>query len=86
MKNEPGWHLAPGPRNRSSKSENEMYSPKYHVEENIEVLQGVIRNHGFALLIGEVHGAPFATHVPFMLDETHGECGKLVSHMANRCW
>ncbi len=59
-----------------------MYSPKYHVEENQEVLNNVMRDHGWAILVGSVEGTPFATHLPFMLDETRGENGTLISHMA----
>jgi transcriptional regulator len=59
-----------------------MYSPKYHIEENQETLQNVMREHGWAILVGSVEGTPFATHLPFMLDETRGEQGVLVSHMA----
>ncbi len=59
-----------------------MYSPEYHIEENQGILHNVIRDHGWAILVGNVEGTPIATHLPFMLDETQGEKGTLISHMA----
>jgi transcriptional regulator len=59
-----------------------MYSPKEFIEEDIGVLQDVMRAHGWAILVGSGAGSPEATHLPFMLDETRGENGTLVSHMA----
>ncbi|MFP6711243.1 MAG: FMN-binding negative transcriptional regulator [Rhodospirillales bacterium] len=59
-----------------------MYVPEIHAEERLDILQTVMRDHGWALLVGEVEGAPCVTHLPFMLDENRGENGTLVSHMA----
>ena len=59
-----------------------MYSPKVHVEERLDVLQDVMRMHGWAILVGSGEAAPQATHLPFVLDETRGPNGTLVSHMA----
>jgi transcriptional regulator len=59
-----------------------MYSPNYHVEDRLDVLHGVMRDHGWALLVGEVDGVPNVTHLPFKLDEKRGKNGTLVSHMA----
>lgn len=59
-----------------------MYSPKYHIEERLDVLQDVMRAHGWAILVGADDGVPIATHLPFVLNEKAGEYGTLVSHMA----
>jgi len=59
-----------------------MYSPNYHIEENQEILHNVMREHGWAILVGSVEGSSFATHLPFMLNDTRGEKGTLISHMA----
>jgi len=59
-----------------------MYSPKEFTEDNLDVLQSVMRAHGWAILVGCGEGAPTATHLPFMLDATRGDNGTLVSHMA----
>ncbi len=59
-----------------------MYSPKEFIEDRPEVLQDVMQEHGWAILVGSIDGVPTATHLPFMLDETQGENGTLFSHMA----
>lgn len=45
-----------------------MYVPRDFAETDRETLRGVIRDNPFGLLIGSVAGAPFATHLPFLLD------------------
>ena len=44
--------------------------------------------YGFATLVTTGDGAPVASHLPFILDESAGEKGTLLSHMAvaNRQW
>jgi transcriptional regulator len=59
-----------------------MYSPEDFVEDDPAVLQGLMRDHGWALLVGAIDGVPNVTHLPFMLDEARGDHGTLVSHMA----
>ena len=54
-----------------------MYMPPKFAETDRETLYGVIRENNFGLLISAVDGAPFATHLPFML-----EGDVLVAHMA----
>lgn len=54
-----------------------MYLPKDFAVTDREVLYGLIRDNSFGLLISQVDGQPFATHLPFMLD---GDT--LVAHMA----
>lgn len=54
-----------------------MYIPKHFSEEDRTALDAVIRANPFGLLVGEVNGAPFATHLPFLLD---GD--RLLSHFA----
>jgi transcriptional regulator len=38
--------------------------------------------HNFATLVTIADGAPYATHLPVMLDQTLGEYGTLVAHLA----
>ncbi len=59
-----------------------MYVPPAFAEENPETLHALIRSHDFGLLLTVVDGAPFGTHLPFMLDAERGEKGTLVAHMA----
>lgn len=54
-----------------------MYVPKHFAVEDRAALDAVIRDNPFGLLIGELEGAPFATHLPFLLD---GD--RLLSHFA----
>lgn len=54
-----------------------MFVPKHFAVENRELLDGVIRDNPFGLLTGQLDGAPFASHLPFLLD---GE--RLLSHFA----
>jgi len=54
-----------------------MYVPQHFSVEDRCLLDGVIRDNPFGLLAGAVDGAPFATHLPFLLD---GE--RLLGHFA----
>jgi transcriptional regulator len=43
----------------------------------------LIRAHSFGTLVGvDPDGAPFATHLPFLLDEARGPLGTLLAHVA----
>lgn len=54
-----------------------MYVPDHFRVDDREALHGVIRDNSFGLLMSQVEGKPFATHLPFLLD---GDV--LVAHMA----
>ena len=54
-----------------------MYLPSHFEETDRDVLYGVIRGNNFGLLITTVDGAPFVTHLPFLV-----EGDRLVAHMA----
>lgn len=59
-----------------------MFVPEPFAEPDLAACHGLIRDHAFGMLIGVVDGAPFATHLPFMLDGERGENGTLIAHMA----
>jgi transcriptional regulator len=59
-----------------------MYLPKMFREDDLAVLHGLIRENSFGILITQHDGAPFASHLPFLLDETRGPHGTLLAHMA----
>jgi transcriptional regulator len=60
-----------------------MYIPKPFRIENHAELHAFIRENSFATLITmEENGAPFATHLPFLVDAGAGETGMLRAHMA----
>jgi transcriptional regulator len=59
-----------------------MYIPNSFREEDPALLHDVMRRYNFAALVTQHEGAPFATHLPFMLDTTRGPHGTLLAHMA----
>ncbi|WP_332634787.1 FMN-binding negative transcriptional regulator [Halalkalibacter flavus] len=59
-----------------------MYIPKaFEVRDNTK-LYDFIKSNSFGILFSQVESGPFATHLPFLIDENIGEGGVLISHMA----
>lgn len=54
-----------------------MYVPKDFANDDRVALDNVIRANPFGLLVGELDGSPYATHLPFLLD---GD--RLLAHFA----
>ena len=54
-----------------------MYVPRHFAEDDRQALAGIIERHNFGLLVNQVAGAPFASHLPFLL-----EGNRLLAHMA----
>jgi transcriptional regulator len=65
-----------------------MYLPKPNEETRPEVLRSLIRAHPLGTWVCLSNGELVANHVPFQLDETRGEHGTLVGHVAraNPIW
>ena len=65
-----------------------MYLPKHFEITDPATLHGVARQHPLATWATVVDGLPVVNHVPFMLDETQGEHGTLIGHVAraNPLW
>ena len=59
-----------------------MYVPKHFAETDVAKLHALIRAYSFATLVSWHDGAPFATHVPMLLDAERGPLGTLVGHVA----
>jgi transcriptional regulator len=59
-----------------------MYIPKSFKSEDLAQLHGLMRQYNFAILATQHAGAPFASHLPFMLDSARGPHGTLIAHMA----
>lgn len=59
-----------------------MYIPAAFAEADRTKLHQFIEQHSFGVLVSQVDGRPFATHLPFLLDRTAGPFGTLVGHMA----
>jgi transcriptional regulator len=59
-----------------------MYITKAFREDDLAQLHALIQQNYFAILVSQQDGVPLATHLPFILDTTHGPYGTLLSHMA----
>ncbi len=59
-----------------------MYLPSHFAETDRNVLFEFIESNSFGLLISQLDGEPFASHLPFLLDRNSGPQGTLIGHMA----
>ncbi len=59
-----------------------MYVPPAFARTAPAELFAFVEAHSFALLVSTRDGAPFATHLPLLLDRAAGPHGTLVGHMA----
>jgi transcriptional regulator len=59
-----------------------MYVPKHFEIADRAVLDDFVERHGFATLVSDVDGAPFATHLPLVLDRSQPPRGTLLGHVA----
>jgi transcriptional regulator len=59
-----------------------MYLPAHFKEDDREWLFALMRGNPFALLVSVMEGAPFATHLPLVLDAGRGAFGMLRCHVA----
>ena len=59
-----------------------MYIPASNRVDDSALLHAFMRQYNFAVLFSTHGGIPYATHLPFLLDETRGLHGTLVAHMA----
>lgn len=59
-----------------------MYTPGSFRERELPKLHALMRRYNFAVMFSQHEGVPVATHLPFLVDETRGEHGTLVAHIA----
>lgn len=60
-----------------------MYIPKHFREDDLVVLQKVMRDYSFATLVStREDGVPIATHLPFVYEPEPAPYGTLKAHMA----
>src|SRR5262249_23860570 len=59
-----------------------MYIPAAFAEADLGKLHDFIERNSFGLLVSQVDGLPFATHLPFLLERRTGPHGSLVCHVA----
>jgi transcriptional regulator len=59
-----------------------MYIPKaFEVNDKTKLLD-FIKSNSFGILFSQEEDGPFATHLPFLIDENKGDNGVLIGHMA----
>ena len=59
-----------------------MYLPAMFAETDRVKLFDFIERNSFGILVSPVDGAPFATHMPFLVERETGSYGTLVGHVA----
>lgn len=59
-----------------------MYIPHYYKNENLEEVKGFLRHNAFGILVNQLDGKPWATHIPLELDKTDDGKDVLVSHIS----
>jgi transcriptional regulator len=59
-----------------------MYVPPHFAVSDPAQLHDLIERYSFGLLVSQVGGVPFASHLPFLLDRTAGPHGILLGHVA----
>ncbi|AFD05736.1 FMN-binding negative transcriptional regulator [Solitalea canadensis] len=65
-----------------------MHTPKNYRNENIDEIHDFIKHNSFGILINQVDGKPWATHIPLVLDKNEEGSSVLVGHIsrANPQW
>jgi transcriptional regulator len=65
-----------------------MYLPTIFTETDTATLFDLIREHPLGMLVTRSNGGLDANHLPFVLDETRGEAGVMLAHVAraNPVW
>ncbi|GMN09292.1 protease synthase/sporulation negative transcriptional regulator PaiB [Croceitalea sp. MTPC9] len=65
-----------------------MYIPHYYKNENVAEVKDFLKRNSFGILINQVDGKPWATHIPLELEEDENGKELLVSHIsrANPQW
>jgi transcriptional regulator len=59
-----------------------MYTPAAFAEMDLAKLHDFMEQNSFGVLVSQVDGLPFASHLPFLLDRSTGTFGALTGHMA----
>jgi transcriptional regulator len=59
-----------------------VYIPTFNAVHDPAILFDLMRHFSFATLVTNHEGAPFATHLPFLLDTDASAHGTLIAHMA----
>ena len=65
-----------------------MYLPKYYEVTDKPKMFEFMKSNSFAILFSHTGAEPMASHLPFIIDETSGDNGLILGHMAkaNHQW
>lgn len=65
-----------------------MYTPNHYKNEDLKQVREFIKNNSFGILVNQVDGRPWATHIPIELDTDEAGKDILISHVskANPQW
>jgi len=59
-----------------------MYIPQHYKNENIEEVKDFLSKNSFGILVNQIDGKPWATHIPLELDNDKNGNDVLVGHIA----
>ena len=59
-----------------------MYIPHHYKNENLEEVKDFIKENSFGILVNQVDGKPWATHIPLELEQDGKGNAVLVGHIA----
>ena len=59
-----------------------MYIPHSYKNENLVEIEEFIRQNSFAILVSQVDGAPWASHIPLELRKDKDGSARLIGHLA----
>jgi transcriptional regulator len=59
-----------------------VYVPAAFAESDLTKLHEFVEQNSFGMLVSNVDGLPFASHLPFLLERETGRQGTLVGHLA----
>ncbi len=59
-----------------------MYIPAHYKNENLAEVHGFLKQNSFGILVSQVDGKPWATHIPLELDKNENGKDVLISHIA----
>ena len=65
-----------------------MHIPQLYRNEDTDAVRAFIHDNGFAILVSQVDGKPWATHIPLFLDKNTAGKDVLVGHISrsNKQW
>ncbi|MFX0556658.1 FMN-binding negative transcriptional regulator [Maribacter sp. CXY002] len=59
-----------------------MYTPEHYKNDNIDEIKAFLKANSFGILVNEVNGKPWATHIPLVLETDGNGNDVLTGHLA----